>query len=338
MSELVSICVPTYNGEKYLKECLDSLLAQSYTNIEIIIVDDGSRDGTVQLVKAYEQKDQRLKLFVNEKNLGLVGNWNRCIEHSKGEWIKFVFQDDYLEYNCVQQFIEHAKKDTSLLVSKRSFILDKDATLLDKKYYETGVRTLENTAALVLGNIVSPVTISKVAAENIALNFIGEPSLTMFRKNVIDRIGYFNDDLAQICDLEFFLRLASETGLVYITEKICHFRIHGSSTTSGNLQEKTYILSYLEPIILVKKMLYDIQYASFRSSLTPGLIWKLKTFFKVRSYEARINSLQVHANKTAFEQTALKFTEIKENSKGNMFVRLKYLLILIRRQLRKLKP
>ena len=87
-SPLVSICIPTYNGEKYLKECLDSCIDQTFKNYEIIICDDCSSDGTIKIIEEYSEKFPQLKLFINDKNLGLVGNWNQCIHYSNGEWIK----------------------------------------------------------------------------------------------------------------------------------------------------------------------------------------------------------------------------------------------------------
>ena len=93
-SPLVSICIPTYNGEKYLKECLDSCIDQTFKSYEIIICDDCSSDGTIKIIEEYAKIFPQIILFQNDGNLGLVGNWNRCIHHSNGEWIKFVFQDD----------------------------------------------------------------------------------------------------------------------------------------------------------------------------------------------------------------------------------------------------
>ena len=83
-SPLVSICIPTYNGEKYLKECLDSCIDQTFKNYEIIICDDCSSDGTIKIIEEYAKIFPQIILFQNDGNLGLVGNWNRCIHHSNG--------------------------------------------------------------------------------------------------------------------------------------------------------------------------------------------------------------------------------------------------------------
>src|SRR5579863_4981502 len=99
---VISICIPTYNGEKYLSECLYHVLNQTYSNFEVIICDDCSTDNTTEIINSYQQKDNRIKIFRNERNLGLCGNWNRCVEHSSGKWIKFIFQDDWMNDNCLE--------------------------------------------------------------------------------------------------------------------------------------------------------------------------------------------------------------------------------------------
>ena len=79
MKELISICIPTYNGEKYLKECLDTVLSQSYENIEIIIVDDCSTDKTVEIISNIIKLDSRIKLFLLSKNLLRSSGFNKII-------------------------------------------------------------------------------------------------------------------------------------------------------------------------------------------------------------------------------------------------------------------
>lgn len=329
---LISICIPTYNGEKYLRKCLDSCLNQTYSAIEIIIVDDGSNDKTPELLQAYALADPRIKLFQNEKNLGLVQNWNRCMELATGEWIKFVFQDDYLAQDCLQKFVNAANSDTQLIISKRSFILPENADSSTKKYYFSEVRTVENTKAKIHNGKLSAAEIAKIAAENICLNFIAEPSLAFFKKSILSEVGNFDADFAQICDLEYFLRVGSTYGLTYIPEKLCHFRIHSASTTSSNLGAKSYILSHIDPILLVHHMLYSLPYTLLRKNLSESMTYKLKTYLKVRTYEAFIESKKSKENEIAFNKVADKFVEIKKISNASFTTKFTYLLIKIKRR------
>ncbi len=90
----VSVLVPVYNGEKYLAECLDSVLAQDFANMEILIADDGSTDGSRELIRHYAEKDSRIRWWRNPANLGLAGNFNACLRAARNDYIKYVLQDD----------------------------------------------------------------------------------------------------------------------------------------------------------------------------------------------------------------------------------------------------
>ena len=88
--KLVSVCIPAYNNADYICETIDSVLNQTYKNIELVIVDDNSNDNTLEIIKHYEAKDNRVKVYHNDKNLGMAGNWNHCLELCNGEFIKLL--------------------------------------------------------------------------------------------------------------------------------------------------------------------------------------------------------------------------------------------------------
>lgn len=91
---LVSVMMCTYNGEKYLDEQIESILNQTYANIELVVVDDASTDATIEMVKRWMQKDPRIKLHQNEQNLGYNRNFERAILYAEGEFIALSDQDD----------------------------------------------------------------------------------------------------------------------------------------------------------------------------------------------------------------------------------------------------
>ena len=119
---LVSICIPAYNGANYINKCITACLAQTYDQIEIIVCDDCSTDNTFALVNEWVQKDNRVKVYRNASNLGLVGNWNATLSYASGEYIKWLFQDDWMEPNAIAEFVEAAKNGHDLIVSKRHFV------------------------------------------------------------------------------------------------------------------------------------------------------------------------------------------------------------------------
>lgn len=99
LKDLVSILIPVYNREKLVAESIKSALNQTYTNIEVIIVDNASTDNTWQICKKLAQKDNRIHIFRNETNIGPVRNWRRCIYEARGEYIKILFSDDLIKKN-----------------------------------------------------------------------------------------------------------------------------------------------------------------------------------------------------------------------------------------------
>ena len=94
-ANLISVVIPVYRVEQYLRRCVDSVLAQTYTQIEVILVDDGSPDGCPAICDAYAREDGRVRV-IHQKNAGLSGARNRGIEAAEGEWLAFVDSDDYL--------------------------------------------------------------------------------------------------------------------------------------------------------------------------------------------------------------------------------------------------
>ena len=95
-NNLISIIVPIYNSENYIKKCLDSILAQTYSNLEVILIDDGSTDNSYNICKDYQKKDNRIVLL-QQKNAGVSRARNHGLEVAKGEYIGFVDSDDYIE-------------------------------------------------------------------------------------------------------------------------------------------------------------------------------------------------------------------------------------------------
>ena len=102
MNELVSIVVPIYNVEKYLSKCIDSLISQTYKNLEIILVNDGSTDQSGEIAQQYAKQDSRIRYIV-QKNKGLGGARNTGLEYAKGNYILFIDSDDYIRNNMVEK-------------------------------------------------------------------------------------------------------------------------------------------------------------------------------------------------------------------------------------------
>jgi len=103
---LVSVLMTAYNREKYIGEAIESVLASTYTNFELIIVDDVSKDKTVEISKSYEAKDNRIKVYINEVNLGDYPNRNKAASYAKGKYLKYLDSDDLIYKHSLQIMVE----------------------------------------------------------------------------------------------------------------------------------------------------------------------------------------------------------------------------------------
>lgn len=117
----ISIIVPVYNAEKYIKRCLNSLINQTYENLEIIIIDDGSKDKSLKIVKEYSKKDKRIKI-IEKENTGVSDTRNIGINNATGEYIMFVDSDDWLTKDSCEKYSKFFEYNLDIIISK-SFII-----------------------------------------------------------------------------------------------------------------------------------------------------------------------------------------------------------------------
>jgi glycosyltransferase involved in cell wall biosynthesis len=328
---LVSICIPTYNGSAYLAQCIESAIQQTYANIEILIVDDKSTDNTCQLIEKYAASDSRIKLIRNQKNLGLVGNWNRCMDLAKGEWVKFLFQDDYFDSDCISVMVESISDGDKIITSGRRLVFEESIDEASKNYSLNETLTFSKLGIHTEKPIaLTPEQITKFTVDHICMNFIGEPTTVMFRKEMAGELGYFNPDLVQICDLEYFLRIATRYGMKYIPQALTYFRAgaHSGSASSANISKRQFSMLHIDPIITTHLLLYNAHFASFRKALSGRQKMKLNLFFRVRTYEAYKSAMNSNKeNSGKFEAACNKYPEINKHKHGNVFIKLVLLFI-----------
>ena len=123
----VSIIIPVYNVEKYIRECLDSVINQTYRNLEIICVDDCGTDNSVKIAEEYAQKDKRIKIIHHDRNKGLAITRNTGVKNSNGEYIFFLDSDDYLNLDIIELMVRKQKETGADVVvsSFRNFVSEK---------------------------------------------------------------------------------------------------------------------------------------------------------------------------------------------------------------------
>lgn len=254
---LVSICVPTYNGARFLSKCLDTALAQTWTNFELVIADDRSSDGTFEIAAAYAARDPRVKLYQNDRNLGLAGNWNRCILLSQGHWIKFLFQDDLLHPTCIARMLAVRRRDTPLIVSRRTLDVEPDTPESIVRWYQW--HAAEGMIRYLFPGVsfVSPRDFASCVVNQPLINCIGEPTATLVHRSAFDRFGPFNSNFKVLTDWDFFARIAVHHGLCYIDDELATFRVHSKSTTQTELGRSPFHDFDLDKLIMLHELAYS---------------------------------------------------------------------------------
>ena len=132
MKDKISIIVPVYNVEKYLSECLDSIINQSYKNIEIILINDGSTDSSLEICQKYQKNDKRIKL-ISQANKGLSISRNNGMKIATGKYIMFVDSDDIIHSRMIEVLYKEIKNNKcQMAVCKFKLFVDK---FEEKKFY-----------------------------------------------------------------------------------------------------------------------------------------------------------------------------------------------------------
>ena len=244
-SPLVSVCIPTFNATRWISDCLNSALAQSYRHLEILVVDDASSDGTSELVRSF--KDERIRLIVNERNLGLAANWNRCVRLSRGYFIKFLFQDDILYPACIEKMtrllLDH--DNVGLVFSARDIMIEGDTGKAVTDDWLRGCRTLHTKFDVLREVNRGRELFCQHLRKGFRGNWVGEPSSVMIKRDCFQCLGLFNERLAQLCDLEMWLRVMFFYDIGFIEEKLSAFRFHANSASMANIQSGRNWLDYL---------------------------------------------------------------------------------------------
>ena len=224
----VSVLIPTYNYAGYLPEAINSVLAQDFEDFEVIIADDASTDDTVEVCRMYEAKDSRIRFIRHEKNLGMVENWNWCLQQARGKYIKYLLADDkFAKPYALTRLVKALEQPgVSLSVSARR--------LIDEKSQVTGIwNPLGLRNRIVLGEKLIPRCLSENA------NLIGEPTAVLFRK--ADALRGFDLCYRQLVDLEMWFHLLQKGNLAYIGETLCCFRRHHLQQTEQNRKAGRHI-------------------------------------------------------------------------------------------------
>ena len=223
----ISVIVPIYNVEKYLRQCLDSIVGQTFNDLEIILINDGSKDGSLEIVNEYAAKDKRIKV-IDKPNEGYGKTMNRGIEVATGEYIGIVESDDWIEPDMYETLYGIAKTH-NVNVAKSSFIrFDDESGELKNPFPWIPEQYMEQT--------INPRQYPAV--------FYAQPSIwsAIYRLEFLNsnNIRFLETPGASFQDTAFTFKVWAMAGTVYFTKKpLVHYRV-GHLEQSGKSNDKVF--------------------------------------------------------------------------------------------------
>ncbi|MDE1861458.1 MAG: glycosyltransferase [Thaumarchaeota archaeon] len=231
----VSIVIPVYNASKYIDECVLSALGQTYKDIEIIAVDDGSKDDSLERLGKYEDKIK----IISKKNGGTPTALNAAIRVMTGEWFKWLSADDLLERNAIEVLVGEVEK---LGDKSSSHILYSNYSLIDKD-------------GKMVGEFVEPDYNGLDEFErNVVLldHYYGNGTTSLIPKSIFDRFGLFDEGIGFQEDYEFWLRccIFHDCRLHLVPQKLARYRIHEGQLTKTKINEALEHASSIRSLIL----------------------------------------------------------------------------------------
>lgn len=206
---LISVCIPAYHASLYLEETINCWQSQKYENLEIIIQDDCSSDGTFELAIELARTDSRIKVFKNDVNLGIGRNWNTCYKKAKGEFVVIFNADDLIPDNFIETLLPLLLKDKSLDFASCAF---KYWILKENREYKE-----ENTYNTMPNGKIDNINVLLLKSYPFSHVF------TLHRKSSLDRILLPDKNLFilhQVCDYELWMRMGIAGFKGYHTNQI----------------------------------------------------------------------------------------------------------------------
>lgn len=221
---LVSVLIPTYNSEKYIKDTLEGILNQTYDNLEIVVIDDASTDKTLDIVRKYT--DKRIKLFLNNKNLGISGNMNKGIKLSNGKYLAIMDADDWsYPYRIEQQVNLMEDNPKVVLCSGYMDICDEDLNFINTRSY--------------------PTTDKNIRKAIVRYDPISHPA-SMWRVSKLIKTSLYNKNFPICRDYDLIVRISEFGEFQNISKSLIKYRVRKDSETGKRIRQTQWYSFYIQ--------------------------------------------------------------------------------------------
>lgn len=231
----LSIIIPVYNSKYYLRKCIESVTQQTFADFELLLINDGSTDGSEIICKEFLEKDARIRL-INQRNKGASSARNTGLREAKGEYIVFIDSDDFVSKDYLQNFVEHHKSNVNVDLIIHGFsIQDVDRSMKVVQPRSDGNVTINSGKVL----------------KNIPFLCLSSPVSKFFKTAIIIENNLsFNEDIDIGEDLVFVMNYLSRTESVYFSAKSDYFYERRSGSLSTSLKS-------VDDELLAEELIYD---------------------------------------------------------------------------------
>lgn len=206
----VSVILPTYNGEKYLAQSIESVLSQTYQNLELIIVDDCSTDGTSEIIRLFAERDSRIRVSRNGENQKLPRSLNIGFRQAAGDYLTWTSDDNFYEDHAIETMVRALERhpDYGMVYCDMTCI------------YEDGVQLRR-----------PPLDIERFYVDDV----VG--ACFLYRRQVLETVGEYDPDMILVEDYDYWLRVRQQYEVLYLPQRLYQYRFHGSSLTMTKERE-----------------------------------------------------------------------------------------------------
>lgn len=234
----ISVIVPVYNSEKVVNRCIDSILKQTYSDFELILINDGSKDKSIDILKDYEKKDLRIRVIDNENN-GVSETRNIGINEAKGDYIQFVDSDDYIDEDMLKESLEQLEKNSVDIVMSGIY-LDIEKNGVANSSTQTYEYKFANNNTEIVENVLT----------RLGGTYINSPINKLYKRSIIKENNiYMNKEIDLGEDLLFNLEYLKHCNSIIFGDK-CYY--HYCMRAEENLTAK-----YRDNKLDLMKILYD---------------------------------------------------------------------------------
>jgi glycosyltransferase involved in cell wall biosynthesis len=290
----VTVAIPTYNRAHYLKEAIESVLNQTYTDYELLVVDNASTDNTEEVVKSFN--DKRIKYIKNEKNIGMVNNWNKCIDLAQGKYLIIFHDDDIMKPELLEKEINILNRyDDVVIVATNVTLIDEDNNVLKRK----NIRINEDII------FKKEDFIRKIYKENL---YLPCPTV-MMRLSFINKYNLrFEEEVGLGCDTYLWFKINLLPKKIYLINKsYLYYRLHKDQDSFKNFIDMEIKLFNNAEKLLKDNNLNDVlslmQY-EFMNTIIGNLAHKLAYGYISRQdfieYISRIKKENIWTNNIKF--------------------------------------